>query len=126
MPKQAQIAGITSETSPAYLHTDAKLAGRLRNTPIPDGMAFIDLQGLDNATDYITHVVIVESVDGNKVHVIQGNGNPDPTVVTRTTDTVGDGYLIDFAPFARCPTRRSAEISQMVAGRAVGTYGRAV
>ena len=98
--EQTQIAAFRSETSPAYLHTDAKLAGQLRSTPIPGGMAFIDLQGLDNATDYITHVVIVESVDGNKVHVIQGNGNPDPTVVTRTTYTIGDGYLIDFTPFA--------------------------
>ena len=72
--EQTQIAAFRSETSPAYLHTDAKLAGQLRNTPIPGGMAFIDLQGLDNATDYITHVVIVESVDGNKVHVIRGSG----------------------------------------------------
>lgn len=65
-------------------------------------MIFIDLLGPDGVGHgQVTHVGIVEYIDGQTVGIIQGNGKPDPSVVTRTTYTLGDGYIVGFAPFGK-------------------------
>lgn len=61
---------------------------------------FIDLTGKNNADDYISHVGIVESVEGSTVHAIEGNAD-NSGLVTRQVREVGGGYVIDFAPFQR-------------------------
>jgi hypothetical protein len=58
---------------------------------------FIDLTGKNNINDYITHVEIVESVEGTTIHMIGGNAD-DSGLVTRQTRELGDAYVIDFAP----------------------------
>lgn len=73
--------------------------GRIVAEPYPGVMVFIDLTGQNFANQYISHVGIVESVNGDEFVIIQGNGNPDPSVVTRTTYRVGDGFVIAFAEF---------------------------
>jgi hypothetical protein len=59
---------------------------------------FIDLTGKDNANEYISHVGVVESVEGTTIHTIEGNADSSG-LVTRQTREIGDGYVIDFAPF---------------------------
>jgi hypothetical protein len=98
---EAQVPGFVGSDSPSRLYFQAKDDGRLTDNPVIGGLAFIDLQGNNNAENYITHVAIPESVDGDAVTVIQGNGAPDARVVTRATYHLHDGYLIDFAPFAK-------------------------
>jgi hypothetical protein len=67
-------------------------------------MIFIDLFGPDGiGHGQVTHVGIVESVIGDEIVIIQGNGKPDPSVVTRTTYHLNDGYVIGFAPFTKSP-----------------------
>jgi hypothetical protein len=66
------------------------------------GMIFIDLFGPDGiGHGQVTHVGILESINGDELIIVQGNGKPDPTVVTRTTYHLGDCYVIAFAPFTK-------------------------
>lgn len=84
------------------LYADAKTDGRLTDQPVLGGTVFIDLFGPGGiGHGQVTHVGIVESVTGDELVIIQGNGKPDPTVVTRTTHTLGDGYIVGFAPFSK-------------------------
>ena len=48
-----------------------------------------------------THVGIVESINGDELTIVQGNGDPDPSVVTHTTYHLNDGFVIAFAPFSK-------------------------
>jgi hypothetical protein len=57
--------------------------------------------GQGNPNDYMTHVGIVKSVNGDQIATIEGNADPDSSVVTRHTRTLGDGFIIDFASFER-------------------------
>jgi hypothetical protein len=99
--EQAKVPGFISRDGPSALYGDAKTDGRLTDQPVVGGI-FIDLFGPNGVGHgQITHVVIVESVEGDVLHVIQGNGEPDPSVVTRTTYKIGDGYVIGFAPFEK-------------------------
>lgn len=63
---------------------------------------FIDLLGQNNANDYITHVGIVGTVNGDTLHTIEGNADGSG-LVTRQVRELGDGYAIDFAPFEATP-----------------------
>jgi hypothetical protein len=100
--EQAQVAGWKSNDSPAYLHTDAINDGRITRTAQPGYLVFIDLMGQVNANEYISHVGIVESVEGDMIHTIEGNAD-DSGLVTRQTRQLGDGFVIDFAPFEAVP-----------------------
>jgi CHAP domain len=95
----AKIENWESSDSPARLYQLAKDDGRLISEPYPGVMVFIDLTGRNFANQYISHVGIVESVNGDELVIIQGNGNPDPSVVTRKTYKIGDGFVIGFAEF---------------------------
>jgi hypothetical protein len=97
---QAKIESFQQSDSPARLHTIAKEEGRLTDTPLPGYLVFIDLTGENNRNDYISHVGIVESVEGQTIVSIEGNAD-DSGLVTRQTRKVDDGYMIDFAPFSK-------------------------
>jgi hypothetical protein len=98
--KQAKVAGFISRDGPSALYADAVADGRLTQEPVIGGMIFIDLFGPDGiGHGQVTHVGIVESVTGDELTIIQGNGKPDPSVVTRTTYKIGDGFVIAFAEF---------------------------
>jgi hypothetical protein len=96
--EQAKVEGWQSNDSPARLHTIAKEQGRLTDTPLPGYLVFIDLTGQNNANEYISHVGIVESVEGTTIHSIEGNAD-NSGLVTRQTREVGDGFVVDFARF---------------------------
>lgn len=101
----AQVAGIEGfipRDGPAALYADALADGRFTQTPAVGDMVFIDLFGPDGiGHGQVTHVGIVESIgDDGSLVILQGNGEPDPSVVTRTDKySVGDGFVIGFAPF---------------------------
>jgi hypothetical protein len=99
LAEQAHVDSFESSDSPAVLHTIAKEQGRLTDTPQPGYLVFIDLTGENFANQYISHVGIVESVDGKIIHTIEGNAD-NSALVTRQTRTIGDGFVVDFAPFA--------------------------
>ena len=84
--EQAHVAGFISRDGPAALYGDAVADGRFTDKPAVGYMVFIDLFGPGGiGHGQVTHVGIVESIDGDAVNIIQGNGDPDPSVVTRTT-----------------------------------------
>jgi hypothetical protein len=93
--EQAKVEGFQSSDSPARLHTIAKEQGRLTDVPLPGYLVFIDLEGGNDVNDYITHVGIVETVDGTTVHTVEGNADHSGRV-TRQVHELGDGYVIDF------------------------------
>jgi hypothetical protein len=98
--EEANVPGFISRDGPSALYADALRDGRLTQDPVVGGMIFIDLFGPDGiGHGQVTHVGIVEYVDGSTVGIVQGNGKPDPTVITRTTYELGDGYIVGFAPF---------------------------
>lgn len=99
--RQAKVPGFVYRDGPAALYADAVSDGRITANPRPGDLAFIDLFGPDGiGHGQATHVGIVESVDGNDLTVLQGNGQPDPSVVTRTSQyRIGDGYVKAFARF---------------------------
>jgi hypothetical protein len=98
--EEAKVPGFISRDGPSALYADAVADGRLTQDPIIGGMIFIDLFGPDGiGHGQVTHVGIVEYVDGDTIGIIQGNGERDPSVVTRTTYEIGDGFVIAFAEF---------------------------
>jgi hypothetical protein len=100
--EEADVEGFVSRDGPSALYADAVADGRLTQEPIIGGMIFIDLFGPDGiGHGQVTHVGILESINGDELTIVQGNGKPDPTVVTRTTYHLGDGYVIGFAPFEK-------------------------
>jgi hypothetical protein len=100
--EEAKVPGFISRDGPSALYADALQDGRLTQEPIVGGMIFIDLFGPDGVGHgQVTHVGIVEYVDGSTVGIVQGNGKPDPSVITRTTYQLGDGYIVGFAPFVK-------------------------
>jgi hypothetical protein len=98
---KAEVPQFEGSDSPARLYATAVEDGRITDTPEPGYLVFIDLTGENFANEYVSHVGIVEFVDGETFTIIQGNGEPDPSVVTRTTYRVGDGYVVAFAPFGK-------------------------
>jgi hypothetical protein len=64
--EQAKIEGWQSSDSPARLHKLAMDEGRIVAEPYPGVMVFIDLTGQNFANQYISHVGIVESVNGDE------------------------------------------------------------
>jgi hypothetical protein len=73
--------------------------GRLTQEPVIGGMIFIDLFGPDGVGHgQVTHVGILESINGDELTIVQGNGKPDPTVVTRTTYHLGVPSRLDTSP----------------------------
>jgi hypothetical protein len=98
LAEQAKVEGFEQSDSPARLYAVAKEQGRLTDTPQPGYLVFIDLTGQNNANDYISHVGIVESVDGEVIHTIEGNADKSG-LVTRQTRRIGDGFVVDFASF---------------------------
>jgi hypothetical protein len=100
--EQAKVQGFISRDGPGALYADAVADGRLIQDPVAGGMIFIDLFGPDGiGHGQVTHVGIVEYLDGVTVGIVQGNGQPDPRVITRTTYELGDGYIVGFAPFSK-------------------------
>lgn len=99
--EQAGVPGWVSNDSPARLRALARESGRLHDTPAIGDMVFVDLAGQNGVTDYASHVGIVESVDGNVIHTIEGNASKDSDVVMRMTRQLGDGYVMDFAAFTK-------------------------
>jgi CHAP domain len=100
--EQAKVSGFISRDGPSALYADAVADRRLTQEPVVGGMIFIDLFGPNGiGHGQVTHVGIVASVTGDELVIIQGNGKPDPSVVTRTTYKIGDGFVIAFAPFSR-------------------------
>jgi hypothetical protein len=97
--QQAKIEDFISRDTPSALYADAKTDGRLTDQPVIGDMIFIDLFGPELGHGQVSHVGIVEYIDGQTIGIIQGNGEPDPSVVTRTTYTLGDGHVLGFAPF---------------------------
>jgi hypothetical protein len=103
--EQAKVEGFQPNDSPARLHAIAKEQGRITDTPLPGYLVFIDLTGQNFANQYISHVGIVESVNGDEFVSIEGNADSSG-LVTRQTRRVGDGYVIVFAPFAATTDQR--------------------
>jgi hypothetical protein len=69
--------------------------------PIIGGMIFIDLfrpGGIGHGQ--VTHVSIVEYVNGSTAGILQGNGNRS-NVIPRTTYELGDSRIVDFTPFRK-------------------------
>jgi CHAP domain len=98
--EQAEVPGFKPADGPSALYADAVADGRFTDKPAVGYMVFIDLFGPGGiGHGQVTHVGIVESIDGDAVNIIQGNGEPDPSVVTRTAYHLGDGYIVGFAPF---------------------------
>ena len=96
MAEEAKVPGFISRDGPSALYADAKADGRLTQDPVVGGMIFIDLQGPEGHSQPL-HVGIVEYVEGTTVGIVQANGKPDPSVITRTTYELGDGYIVGFA-----------------------------
>jgi CHAP domain len=96
--EQAGLTEFRQDDSPARLHTYAVSDGRITDTPQPGYLVFIDLTGKHYENEYISHVGIVESVEDDVIHTIEGNTD-NSGLVTRQTRKIGDGYVIDFAPF---------------------------
>lgn len=98
--EQAHVEGFVSRDGPSALYSDAVRDGRFTQIPSVGDMVFIDLFGPDGVGHgQVTHVGIVETISGDEITVIQGNGKPDPSVITRTAYELGDGYIVGFAPF---------------------------
>jgi hypothetical protein len=100
--EEAQIEGFVSRDGPSALYADAVADGRFTQTPAVGDMIFIDLFGPGGiGHGQVTHVGIVEYIDGSTLGIVQGNGKPDPSVITRTTYELGNGYIVGFAPFEK-------------------------
>jgi CHAP domain len=98
--EEAKVPSFIARSMPSDLYADALRDGRLAQAPAVGDMIFIDLFGPDGiGHGQVTHVGIVESINGDEISIIQGNGEPDPSVITRTTYHLGDGYIVGFAPF---------------------------
>jgi hypothetical protein len=98
---QAEVPGFKPADGPSALYADAVADGRFTDKSAVSFMVFIDLFGPGGiGHGQVIHVGIVESIDGDAVNIIQGNGDPDPSMVTRTTYHLGDGYIVGFAPFS--------------------------
>ena len=69
--EQIHVEGFEQSDSPARLYAVAKEQGRLTDTPQPGYLVFIDLTGQNFANQYVSHVGIVESVDGATVQTIE-------------------------------------------------------
>jgi hypothetical protein len=95
---QAKIENFEQSDSPARLHKIAMDEGRIVADPYPGVLVFIDLTGQNFANQYISHVGIVESVNGDEFVSIEGNTD-NSGLVTRQTRRVGDGFVIAFAEF---------------------------
>jgi hypothetical protein len=99
--ERAEVPGWESSDSPAELHTNAVNDGRITDSPLPGYLVFIDLFGPGGVGNgQISHVGIVESVEGDTIHTVEGNAD-DSGLVTRQTRHIGDGFVLDFAPFGR-------------------------
>jgi hypothetical protein len=96
--EQAKIENFEQNDSPARLHKIAMDEGRIVAEPYPGVMVFIDLTGKNFANQYISHVGIVESVNGDEFVSIEGNAD-NSGLVTRQTRRLGDGFVIAFAEF---------------------------
>jgi hypothetical protein len=111
--EKAEVPQFKGSDSPARLHADAVADGRFTDTPVIGGLVFIDLFGPGGVGHgQVTHVAILESVEGDELHIIQGNGDPDRSVVTRTTYRNGDGFVIGFAPFTARRVHASSVVSR--------------
>jgi hypothetical protein len=100
--EQAHVEGFISRDGPSALYADAVRDGRFTQIPSVGDIVFIDLFGPDEmGHGQVTHVGIVETINGDEIQIVQGNGKPDPTVITRTTYELGDGYIVGFAPFTK-------------------------
>lgn len=93
----AQVPGWKAGNGPAEMKGLAERSGRASETPIVGVLIFVDLLGEGNPNDYVTHVGVVERVDGKSVFTIEGNAAPDTSVVTRHERKIGDGYVAGFA-----------------------------
>ena len=102
LAEQANVEDFEQSDSPARLYAVAKEQGRLTDAPQTGYLVFIDLTGENFANQYVSHVGIVESVDGQVIHTIEGNADGSG-LVTRQTREIGDGYVIAFAPFEAAP-----------------------
>jgi CHAP domain len=96
---KAEVPQFEQSDSPARLYAVAEEQGRLTDAPQPGYMVFIDLTGQNFANEYVSHVGIVESVDGDVIQTVEGNAD-NSGLVTRQTRKIGDGYVIGFAPFS--------------------------
>jgi hypothetical protein len=102
--EQAHVEGFVSRDGPSALYADAVAGGRFTQTPAVGDMIFIDLFGPGGISHgQVTHVGIVETseglAEGSAIGIVQGNGESDPSVITRTAYHLGDGYIVGFAPF---------------------------
>ena len=76
------------------LDADAKADGHLTQEPVVGGMIFIDLFSPGGIGDgQVTHVGMVEYIEEMVVALVQGNGEPDPTVVTPTRKSTAPGII---------------------------------
>jgi hypothetical protein len=99
--EEAHVEGFVSRVGPSALYADALRDGRLTQTPSVGDMIFIDLFGPEIGHGQVTHVGIVEKITGDEILIVQGNGAPDPSVITETTYRLGDGHVLAFAPFTK-------------------------
>lgn len=104
--EQAHVAGWVTEDGPAALYANAIRDGRVHALPEGGDMGFADLR--DPATRargdipdvQIMHVFMVESVDGNEIHTIEGNALGSDVVI-RNVRHLDDFYVIAFASFTK-------------------------
>lgn len=100
--EQAGLKDFKSADGPAELWRQAMEDNRVHPLPQVGDMGFTDLRAPSERSSeldiQVLHVFIVESVEGNVVHTIEGNV-AGSDVVARNTRSVDDGMVIAFASF---------------------------
>lgn len=99
--EQAGVPNWTSHPGPSALWADAMKMDRVHPLPQVGDMGFADLRDPSTRAEYDVqpmHVFIVEAVDGNTIHTIEGN-MAGTDVVSRNVRLLDDGMTIAFASF---------------------------
>lgn len=95
---QAEVSGFKGHESPAGLHGIAVKEGRITELPQVGQLVFIDLFGpAGNGGGQVSHVAVVETVDGNNFTTIGRNSKPGNDTVVRENWSVGDKYAVAYA-----------------------------
>lgn len=94
--EQVNLSGWNTD-SPSTMHVIADEKGLISDQPVVGGLIFIDLFGGDpSGGGQITHVAVVESVQGAKIGTIEGNADGSDVVI-RKVRHLNDGYVVAFS-----------------------------
>lgn len=93
--QSAKIPNFVGNDSAATLYWNYNRQGLVTTEPRVGDLIFIDLSGQNFANQYISHIGIVESVNGTEIRTIEGNADRSG-LVTRQVRHLNDGYVISF------------------------------